>query len=158
MRRHFGLFVLILTSCLATNAMAISISYTLTFDASDFDFLQENGYVVVRNHKCLYYGEIGTPQMLVYSCNFIIPKDEAIQSVIVNSSTAVQFQGKYRIMPRQNDGYYSQCCDSIIPWIEPDSNYYNNNNPYPQIVAIPGGDGYFDGANHIAAVQVMPIF
>ena len=157
MYRHLCPMILIIGICLAGSTFAASISYTVTFNGQDFEFSKENGYDVVRYPKCLYYGEIGAPQMLIYSCNFIIPRDEVIQSVIINSATAIQFQGKYNMLPRQNDGYYSQCCDSIIPWVEPDSKYYGNNDLYPAIAIMPGGDGYFDGANHIAAVQVMPV-
>jgi hypothetical protein len=156
-RLVFVLYLAILS--LSTQVFAASISYTINFNQNDFTFRQENDYDVIEHPGFFRYGDIGAPQLLVTGCDFIIPIGETVQSITINSIQSQQFPNTYNIFPTQPHDYYTLCCDkSGLQWVEPDPLYYDNNNPYPQDAVVFGHNGYFDGANHIATIEVYPVY
>jgi|WetSurMetagenome_2_1015567.scaffolds.fasta_scaffold127772_2 hypothetical protein len=68
-------------------SFAVSITYTVTFNEKDFYFWQNNGYDIIGHPECEMYGDIGAPQMLSYLCNFIIPRNEAVNTINIDSVT-----------------------------------------------------------------------
>ena len=139
-------------------SLAYSISFTANFSENDFTFRQENGFDVVEHPECGIYGEEGAPQLLVTTFNFIIPVDQTVESITVKSTVSNDFEGSYYLFPVQPEDYYKLCCDISQPdWVEPDPEYYESQQGFPEITVEFQNTGFFDGANHIASVSVYPV-
>ncbi len=148
----------ILLVFLSVHSFAGQINYSISFNESDFTFRVDNGFDKVEHPDCDFYnldGDPGAPQVLRTAVSFIIPRDEGVLSITINYSSVKQFTGSYNLFPVQSLDYYS-IGDTI--WIDPDPSYYGNNDPYPNQIVNLGGTGYFDGANHIATVEIYPVF
>ena len=143
-----------------SQTFAAGISYQVTYNIGDFEFRQENGYDIIEHPDCSPYldGDLGSPQVLVEYHSFIIPVGDSVESITINSVTTNQFPGKYDLFPVQPACYYSKNCDPMPEWVEPDSEYYGSNDPYPSEIVVLDRTGLFDGANHIATVRVFPVY
>jgi hypothetical protein len=136
-----------------------AIDYAIEFEESDFAFNEENGYTIVRHPDCAYFGDVGAPQLLATSYNFIIPVDKTVLSIDITKTDSERFDGEFDIFPIQEDDYYLTCCsDDTLEWVEPDTKYYESEDPYPEVPVELAYTGLFDGANHIATITVYPIF
>jgi len=151
-------FKLVIIFSFLIHTTVYGINFTATFDENDFTFRQESGFDVVEYPGCGIFGEEGAPQLLVTTFDFIIPVDQTVESITVNSTVSNDFKGSYYLFPVQPEDYYKLCCDLSEPdWVEPDPEYYESKLSFPEITVELHNTGFFDGANHIASISVYPV-
>jgi len=84
--------VVVFVLMISVKAYSLSINYQVSFNVTDFRFIQENGYDVVQHAGCMWYGEIGAPQVLSTSLQFIIPADMTVNSITVTTDDNRKFR------------------------------------------------------------------
>ncbi len=138
---------------------AFAIDHTVEFSFTDFSLINEGEYTMIQHPECDMYGEMGAPQTLVKTLNFIIPVDQTVESIEINDTEVDLLSKDLLLFPVQQDEYYYTCCpEESIAWVDPDPEFYESEDPYPSVIVELTGLGYFDGANHIATVSIYPVF
>ncbi len=128
---------------------------TVSSPTSGLSFGEENGYVTVTLQDCDLMTEIGKPRLPVRYVNLIIPADMNVDSVIILGELSESIEGTYNIIPAQ----YPIPTDTNPPppWVDPDSETYNSDSPFPGKLAEQIRHGYFDGANRIVTIAIYPL-
>jgi hypothetical protein len=150
------IFMTTLLGAVITNAAVIN--FTVTFKDTDFAISKENGYEVVNCADCENFnldGDIGSPQVLARFYNFIIPPNEGVSEITIKDSKYELLMNECQLFPVQPKEYY---IGYDAEWADPDSEYYSSSNPYPEKPVKFHNAGYFEGANHIATIRLLPVF
>jgi hypothetical protein len=104
---------------------------------SDFSFYHDHGYDRIAAYGFSRGGEPGAPELPVVYLNYIIPPDAKVDSLIILQVNIKQISGAYLVYPAQPP----QIPGESIPWIEPDSLYYNSDELFPDRCMQVMGDG-----------------
>ena len=139
-------------SCISLPAVAqVSDSYVLT--PNDITLYQNGEYDVIITAENTFTDEVGSPQLPVKIISYVLPYNSTVTGINV-SVTQQKLEGNYYIYPaqppRRLDG------SEPPPFVEPNQEIYNSNNPYPNKTVEIINDGYTHGY-HVVTVAIYPV-
>lgn len=145
--------ILTITVLLCTSSMIFAdYNGSVITDQTELSFSQVDDYDIISLYECYYAEEEGAPQLPVKILQYVIPIDINVKNIIIDSSEETQISGEYNIYPAQPPQYW----EISQPFVEPDSNIYNSNTPYPGKLVEVIGDGYSMGY-HILTLRFYPV-
>lgn len=100
--------------------------------------------------------EPGEPELPIKVIHLIIPRDEQVDSVVIDYFDTTHI-GDYLPYPAQEP--CGTCMDDTIPpvFTEPDSNIYSDSDAYPDSIVKLSKTLFYDGANKIVTLEIYPI-
>ena len=108
---------------------------------SDLSFSTQDGYDVVSLENASYISQIGAPKLPVKIVRLLIPIDQKVESISIDSVCIQQVDGTYSIYPVQAP-IPTNVSPSSVPFDDPDTTIYNESSPYPAIRYEIDDDGY----------------
>ncbi len=129
-------------------------SGSVSFDQNELTFSTIDEYDVVYYNSSEYTDIIGAPQLPAIKLLYLIPLNSYVDEIEINSYSSSQISGSFYIYPKQ----YPIILDgkTTYEFVEPNSEYYNSNNPYPAYIAEKGEDFYFMGF-HLQTIIFHPV-
>jgi len=103
----------------------------------------------------MFTDEIGSPKLPVYVLNFIVPPEAKVVSATITNMTTESYPLEYPIFPAQEPASCGLDCDPPA-FVSPNSTIYSSNAPWPQENINIEHQGYFDGANNIVQIKIVP--
>ncbi len=154
-------FTLLLIPLLCLNGFS-QISYSVSFNQN---FLTITDVTIDSTTYCSfnfteaknYIGDTGMPMIPFITKNFIIPTNMDVDDINITSSSFQKISLMHKVIPKQKDIPTSSHYFSVENIVDPDSNIYNTNIPYPYNSIYHIGTGFFDGVNKIITVSIYPI-
>ncbi len=151
-RRLFKIGLAIFFSAFCVSLSFANTASHLSFSRSDFVIFTEKGFDTVTLPRCLPSEKVGAPQLPVRGVSLIVPQDVRVTGVKVLSFKKAKLDGSYNVIPAQPVVPIGE----TAPWVEPDEEIYNSNNPFPGKLVELTGDGYM-GGYHIVNLLVYPV-
>lgn len=152
--RNEKYFLLLIAILIAQSVFADYVG-TITTNSSDLIFAEQNGYDVLTLPNGEYTSIVGTPQLPVKICTYLIPADVSVCGVTVTSNSVVQLNGSYNILPVQ-EPIPTNVNPATAVFNEQDSVVYGSNNPYPSVRCEIVSDGFARGY-HIVTLAFYPV-
>ncbi len=147
------LFLVLLLLCqLASFADYIG---TITTNQADLSFSTKNGYDVISLKEQLYTTKVGAPQLPVKTISILIPIDQKVGNILINSITIQQLSSTFNVYPVQTP-IRSGASQNSDPFDDPNSLIYNSATPYPGITYQITNDGYPMGY-HVVTIKFYPV-
>jgi hypothetical protein len=146
------LLFIVLASTIMPISLLCQITHTVEFPTGGLSlstiFAEDsNYYSMVHLQDMPYTATQGNPRLPVRYVNLIIPADQSIDSISINSTVSETLSVPYQIFPVQPPLF--DCMDCPDPeFVNPNLEVYNSPNPYPNDVIMLEHQGYFDGGNH----------
>ena len=137
------------------------VSHSVSFLQSDIVFKTVTGgdsvdYTQIEMGSLQFIDKTGKPELPVKYVKLIIPSEEDVNNILINSVQSKDLSGTYLVYPNQPaipTSIYAQ----EPKFIQPDPAIYSSDLPYPSNVIEVAHHGYFDGSNHIVTLAVYPL-
>ncbi|MDR3610566.1 MAG: C25 family cysteine peptidase [Ignavibacteriaceae bacterium] len=125
-------------------------NYTVHYSRSDLTLIKREGFDYIKMKSSLYMGEVGKPHLPTKNIQLLIPPQMDVGSVTITDMNSEDIPGYYYIYPTQ----FPKLQNGAL--VQPDSNIYSLDLPYPNnIIKVVGAD-YFDGSTRIVQLQICP--
>ena len=132
---------------------AYQVSHTASFPQNEFSFDRFSGYDRVTVSRGSYLAELGRPMLPCREIKIALPSGMMAQSVRVVEATTEQIPGEFNILPSQPPIKIGALDGDLI---EPDTDVYDSDKPYPAQMAVLGGQTDLAGQG-MAVVRLYPL-
>ena len=160
MRRSIGhvLFAGLLLGLTASGVWAGYLDHTVTFAQSDLAVAELDGYDVITLPGCDLTGEIGLPQLPVFSLTLALPAGARIVELEILEAESTELLARFRPIPAQHPRILPVPGFDIPsrPFVGPDPSVYLGRQPYPTPVAELLSTGRLGGAR-LVGVALHPV-
>ncbi len=148
--------VIITTIVLLCTSSMVFADYNgnVTTNEAELSFSQMNDYYFISFKKDYFTEEVGAPQLPVKILKYVIPIDMNVADITINSSEQIQLSGTYNIYPAQPP--YPLDFSDPPPFVEPNSEIYDSDKPYPDKLVEVIADEFTMGY-HIIALRFYPV-
>jgi hypothetical protein len=117
--------------------------------------IQQNGvYDEISIDGCTYIDEVGNPQLPVKIVSYVLPYNSTVIGMVINIVSQEKLSGNYYVYPVQSPRVLDG--SDTPPFVEPNSEIYNSNTPYPSNTVEIINDGYTHGY-HVVTVAIYPV-
>jgi hypothetical protein len=150
--KHFSLIV---TLVLLQQFASANYTGTITTNQNELTFSTKGGYDFIAFQSPVCLNQIGAPQLPAKIIRVLMPIDQKVSSIVINSTTVQQLTGTYNIYPAQRPlltkpNPNPQAHDSLNQII------YSSMNPYPGMTYQVTDDGY-PRAYHVVTIEFFPV-
>ena len=129
------------------------INDLLQLSSSQLQFHAVDSFTQVSFQDCSFGDEPGTPQMPYWVVRYVIPFDQKVDKVVINSFSSQTLNGRYRIYPIQPPQAISEPSPAFVL---PNLAIYNSPTPYPN-VKVEVASHVYDKGYHIVTLYVYPL-
>ena len=160
MKKQIYLMINLILVLLLSASLFAADSYTFT-GSSDINFYTVNGedeqqYTKISLNGFTNAGNPGEPELPVGYLRLYIPSDQTVTKVRIISSSQNEFTLDHLIYPAQQD-IPTTDIEITVPFSEPNSDIYDNDDPFPQKIISVLHHDWFDGDKHIVTLAVNPV-
>jgi len=100
--------------------------------------------------------EPGEPELPVVRAYFIIPSDQDVVSITINSINDHPLKGQFTVYPTQ-EPIPTTNYPPPQTWTDPDQSIYSSANPYPIDPVRVISHGFLDGGTHLVSIEISPL-
>ncbi len=148
------LVVLLSASLYAAGSYSFSGSSDINFNT--VKGADEKEYTKISLKGFTNAGNPGEPELPVAYIKLYIPSDQTVTKARIVSSSQKEYTPYHLIYPAQQD-IPTTDIEITVPFSEPNSNIYDNDQPFPQKIINVLDHDWFDGDKHIVTLAVNPI-
>lgn len=153
------LFILfLLTGFLSFSYSQVTHSIDLSWEALTTKTIvgeDDNNYTKISLGTQTMNLEVSAPELPVKYVKLIIPNDEKPISFTVTKNSSQLLALESLVFPvQEEDNPWDD--KPAAPFVKPNKVIYNSSEPYPAEMVRLVNDGFFDGANHIITLEIMP--
>lgn len=158
MNKLQNIILLMLVLILQTTLFG-QVSHSVSFTQNNAQFSSITGedgvdYQRINFTQTHSMQELGNPELPEMYIKLIVPSDQDVESVTINSLRQENMAGDYFVYPVQYPVPLQD--DQKPPFVKPNPVIYSSDDLYPANSVKFVRDGYFDGSNHIVIVAVYP--
>lgn len=150
MKKYFLLFATYIF--LILNSFA-QIEDHFDISQSDLEFETMGNYTIVSFPNCSFLSDTGKPQLPYIELRYLIPYNSKAASISIMDSSFQIISGNYLLYPAQPDYPINE---EVTTFVEPDSEIYNMNTPYPDNL-IKIADQEYNKGYHIVTLHIYPL-
>lgn len=157
--RNLQCILLLMLAFIIQTATFGQVSHSISFSKNDAQISSFKGEDAVEYQRIIFTQthstqEIGNPELPEKYIKLIVPSNQDVESVTINSLRQENVSGNYLIYPAQHPVPLQE--DQKPPFVKPNLAVYSSDDLYPANCAKFVHDGYFDGSNHIVIIAVYP--